>query len=185
MTLLDGRARGIRIPTSNGWLVLLPLTSGGRHGDGSIKYALIDEADYALVKDRKWQAQWNWTNRSFYAKTRSDPPHRRKLILHRVLLGLTKREQHADHRNHITLDNRRSNLRVATVSQSGCNRRVRRDNQSGFRGVNSERGKWRARITSDGKLRTIGYFPTPEAAAAAYDSAAIELHGEFARTNTL
>lgn len=49
-------------------------------------------------------------------------------------------------------------------------------NKSGFRGVSlyKRTGKWRATISIDHRQRTIGYYDTPEAAAAAYQSAADE-----------
>jgi hypothetical protein len=104
--------------------------------------------------------------------------------MHRLLLSSKKGEQ-VDHRNHDTLDNRRSNLRTATASQNSTNRRRRSDNTSGTRGVRfyAPNGKWLARIGVNGKRKHLGYFPTQEAAYAAYVDAAIEEHGEFMGTD--
>ncbi len=38
-------------------------------------------------------------------------------------------------------------------------------------------------IKCEGSRKTVGYFLNEKDAAAAYDKAAIELHGEFARLN--
>lgn len=54
----------------------------------------------------------------------------------------------------------------------------------GFKGVDFHKNtkKYRARITVHRKSHCLGYFYTPEEAAAAYAKASLELHGEFGRT---
>jgi len=82
-----------------------------------------------------------------------------------------------DHRNRDRADNSWANLRLATDKQNTFNRGPDKRNQSGFKGVcRSMSGKWRATINN----RHLGVFSTPEEAFAAYEKAAIELHGEYA-----
>ncbi len=85
-----------------------------------------------------------------------------------------------DHRNHDTLDNRRQNLRPATMEQNNQNRRIQKAKQVHFKGVVASQNKWRARIRANGKIFNLGTFPTPEDAHMAYVTAAQRLHGEFA-----
>lgn len=86
-----------------------------------------------------------------------------------------------DHINGNPSDNRWANLRAASHLQNMQNAKRRRDNKSGFRGVNQNRSRWEARITANGKTQHLGTFDTPEEAHAAYAKASAELHGEFGR----
>lgn len=56
---------------------------------------------------------------------------------------------------------------------------VRADNTSGFKGVSfrKDTGKWSAYISIAGERRNLGSFITPEAAAIAYDTAALAAWG--------
>lgn len=141
--------------------------------------ALVDDADYpAVMAEGKWFALSNGA-KTFYA-ARNAPPtkpngKRRTLTLHHFLTGW----DYVDHVNGDGLDNRRSNLRWATHAQNMANQDRRSTNQSGFKGVHPKKRRWAARIQN----RYLGTYATPEDAAHAYDEAAIETWGEFARLN--
>jgi hypothetical protein len=80
-----------------------------------------------------------------------------------------------DHADRNKLNNRWTNLREATPSQSIHNRLIRNN------GVRKRYNKWDARIYYDGVSRYLGTYTTAEEAAAAYENAARKLHGEFYR----
>lgn len=105
-------------------------------------------------------------------------------LLHRFLMD-AEPGTFIDHQDHRTLDDRKAGLRKATRAQNAQNARTRKDNKTGLKGVTPDtRFKtFRARIWIGGKRVHLGVFPTPELAAAAYDNAARQHHGEFAFTN--
>jgi hypothetical protein len=90
-----------------------------------------------------------------------------------------------DHRNSNGLDNRQSNLRIASRMQNGWNRKRQRNNVSGYIGVcwRSSRNCWIAQIDANYRRIRVGSFKNAKEAASAYDRAAILYHGEFARLN--
>lgn len=107
------------------------------------------------------------------------------LYLARVIMQAPKGIE-VDHRNNDVLDNRRENLRFATRSQNNRNRRVNRNNKSGYKGVSVDKrcpDRWQAAIYVAPKQIRLGSFSTPEAAALAYNRAALKYYGEFARLN--
>lgn len=90
-----------------------------------------------------------------------------------------------DHKNQDRTDNRINNLREASNAQNASNRTVLSNNTSGFKGVtwDRNRNKWRAKLIWNNKTISLGNHTCPIEAARAYDSKALELHGEFAVTN--
>src|SRR5713101_347331 len=93
-----------------------------------------------------------------------------------------------DHIDGDPTNNRLDNLRLATHLENDRNRRkvVKRNTTSKYKGViASKNGKvWRALIKpARNEALAIGNYATEEDAALAYDLAAIELFGEFARLN--
>lgn len=87
-----------------------------------------------------------------------------------------------DHVNGDTLDNRIVNLRLATKTQNQGNRKISHNCKSGLKGVewHPQSGKWRARMTRDGKSRHIGLYARKEDAHAAYVREAERFFGDFA-----
>lgn len=91
--------------------------------------------------------------------------------------------ENMDHINTIRSDNRIANLREATNSQNNFNSAMKPNNTTGFKGVSwsKREKKYKAQIASHGVRRVLGTFDDPAKAAEAYKSAALILHGEFAR----
>lgn len=91
-----------------------------------------------------------------------------------------------DHEDGDKTNNAIKNLRLATPSENAANaHKLRRNNTSGFRGVSFYKltGRWTAKINVNRRLRHLGYFDSAEAAARAYDRAAITHFGQFASCN--
>lgn len=141
---------------------------------------LVDDTDYdELMSVGSWMAglcsgKW-YARREFQVGA-----HRFILSMHTYLTGWRL----VDHINSDGLDNRRENLRPASPQQNAQNQRGRRAS-SGYRGVTMHKasGLWRTTIGIQGKTTSLGYFKDPKDGAVAYDDAAREHFGEFARLN--
>lgn len=146
--------------------------------------ALIEDESYELVSQFKWHAAEDL--RTVYAATRVKKDGKRVTVkMHRLIMGNPLGK--VDHINGNGLDNRISNLRVATDSQNACNRRTPTHNKSGFKGVwwHKRYQHWQASISVNGKRKHLGVFDTKEDAARAYNEAAKQHHGEFACLNVV
>lgn len=154
--------------------------------------AFVDDEDSDLAKI-KWNAYFNprYADGGRFIARRSitlAPGEQTVEYLHRVVLARKLNRpllptELVDHIYGDTLDNRRSQIRLATHSQNAINRYMRSDNTSGFKGVSwdKKQNKWRAQIMKFGKRHTLGRRDTAEEAYSLYCDAAIELYGEFAR----
>jgi len=153
--------------------VSVPLTPGG--------VALIDAEDAERILPHQWRLHPD--GYAVRPRRAEDGPGPAQIYMHRVIMdaptGVPVRR-----RNEARLDNRRANLFLATESQSWADARLRGDNTSGYRGVTwAKRGRWQAQIQVAGKRHFLGYFTSKEGAARAYDAAAREALGDFARLN--
>lgn len=160
--------------------------------DGEVAYvqltrgyeAIIDAADADLVSMWNWSVMRTGVDLKYAKRNRlvGDGDGPKAILLHRVIcnppLGFG-----VDHINGNGLDNRRSNLRVASQAQNCRNTRLRARNTSGYKGVFWDKftSRWMAAIGCNGKFHNLGRFKTREEAAAAYAAAATDLFGKFAR----
>lgn len=108
--------------------------------------------------------------KSYYA-------HRLVFLMHKGYLPKT-----IDHINGDPADNHIENLRAASTQQNQHNRRMSKNNTSGYKGVswNNSLKKWYAYIHLESKRIHLGTFNTAEEADAVVRKAREELHGTFA-----
>lgn len=136
----------------------------------------IDNEDYETVKDYCWRV-----NKHGYVVVNKRDGSNKIINLHRLVMGLNDEDILVDHKNWDKLDNRKSNLRIATKSQNNINIKRKSNNTSGYTGVhyNKKIGKYTARISKNGKRLFLGNFNTLEDAIKVRHKAEINLHGEW------
>lgn len=152
----------------------IPLTQG--------KVALVDDADYERVLQFKWCAMK--ARNGFYAVAHIPKGNNRLMLMHRFILDAPPGVQ-VDHRDRNGLHNTRENMRLATPRQNRANSPKPASQSSPYMGVRWVPSKkmWQAKIRTDMQYEDLGLFDSPEAAAKAYDDAAIEKNGAFAQLN--
>lgn len=150
---------------------------------GDLAFVPLPNGEEAIIDANMAEAAsvWNWhigrTDSGFTIRRSLNPGYQTLADL----ISPPPAGMQNDHRNRNPLDNRRLNLRHCTNQQNSQNRM--RSNVTGYKGVGRHGRGWRARITTTAKRVSLGCFDTPEAAARAYDKAAVEHFGEFACLN--
>ena len=149
--------------------------------------ALIDREDAEIVLRYKWYAMKARDKANWYACTnvRDESGKVRTLRMHNLII-IHRDHLVVDHENGDSLDNRLDNLRLATRTQNMMNRRKIKLGSSRFKGVcRWPNGKFKAAIGFARKRNYLGTFDTEEEAAMAYNMAATQMFGVFARLNIL
>lgn len=157
---------------------LIPLSKG--------YFTYVDDNQYDYLMQWKWCAHNNGKNQVYATTNIVDENGNKKTVrMHRILLGLNSRKEHADHINGNTLLNTMSNLRKSTVAQNGWNKGKQKNNTSGYKGVFwlKQNNAWKACIRANKKIINIGLFKTKEEAAVCYNIYARKYHGNFCKLN--
>lgn len=146
-------------------------------------FAIVDSDMYEELNKRSWRLTKNgYVVTSVYdpATQKTDP-----VALHCFVNG-TPKGSDTDHANGYKIDNRRRNLRDSTRSQNNANAGCRGKKATPFKGVfwHKRAARWMAAIGQNGKLVYLGLFDDDRTAAAAYNAAAVERFGPFAKLNT-
>lgn len=143
-----------------------------------------------LVDDElfDWLNQWRWLFRprsdgkgGYAVRYEKQNGRDVKFRMHRIIMDAQPHEQ-VDHRNQESLDNQRHNLRMCSTAQNTYNQGSR-GGTSIYKGVYRKHASWYAEINAYGKKQRLGRFSSEIDAARAYDDAARELHGSYARLN--
>lgn len=143
----------------------------------------FDLEDYEKIKDYCWHKNHNGyltyikNNGHYYDKN---------LNLSRIIMDCPD-DLVVDHINHNTLDNRKSNLRLATVSQNGMNHKICSENKSGYSGVwlDTKNNRWCASIMCNQKNVWLGSFKNINDAVSARFLAEEQYFGEFSYKNSM
>jgi hypothetical protein len=142
---------------------------------------LLDKEDYSKICNLTWirdLARGYIYARKTHSKT--------AIYMHHLIIEAPN--GCIDHINLDKSDNRKDNLRICTIQQNSFNRGKHKGKRlSIYKGVtqNAKRNKYIAQIRKEGKIYRLGYFETEEEAAFAYNKAAIEMFGEFAKLNDI
>ena len=155
-------------------LVVIPLSQS--------RMTVIDKCDYEKVSQYKWFAKNCGYGRYRYAFTNIKRPNGKwySLSLARFLMDATDPNVYVDHRDSVTLNNTRENLRFATPAQNMQNRKTG-NNSSGYRGVswNVRDKMWFSILIVNGKKIYIGCGKDPKVLSEKYKAMAKQLQGEF------
>lgn len=122
--------------------------------------AMVDVADAGLVLRYKWFAQH--TAEGTYYAIGYEEGNKKRVQLHRLLLGVTDPKIEVDHISGDRMNNCRSNIRLASSKLNQNNRKLNSNNSTGFNGICDEVKDSRYRVSwmEGGKLKkkSFGYF---------------------------
>lgn len=135
----------------------------------------FDLDDYDKIKDYYWYE--NIDKNGYHSLRAYDPESKKKIIMEWIICG-----KYFDHANLNPLDNRKSNLRPATATESAQNRHKQNNNTSGIIGVYLRKRdcRWCAQINVNKERKFLGSFDTKKDAIITRLKAEKEYFKEFA-----
>ena len=124
--------------------------------------------------DRVSKYRWGLTPNGYIFNRRTTKQHQ----LGRFILDINDSNMVCDHVNRNKLDNRKQNLRIATIRLNRFNTCISIHNKSGKTGVCWAKGKWEAYIYNIKRYR-LGRFTDKEEAIRVRREAELKLYGEY------
>lgn len=139
---------------------------------------IFDNDDYKVACKFKWHVREKGNHkRPYIAGTNMQASV--------FVFGSGKEGYVIDHINGDTFDNRKKNLRLATYSENGQNRKKKLNTSSRFIGVTFDRDKklYVGKLAKTGKTVWKKYFHSEVEAARAYNIEARKIYGDNAAQN--
>lgn len=159
-----------------------------RTSEGKFSKERLEDRFFEKVAIASIDECWEWTGSKVNNTYGHIKVSGKMVMAHRVsyeiAYGVIPSGLQIDHICHNKSCVNPSHLRLATMAQNARNKPLRLDNKTGFKGVSfvQRLNKWKAQIRVNRRDLYLGLFETIEAAHAAYCSAALIWHGEFANT---
>jgi len=149
-------------------------------------FIIVDEDDFYKIINYKWSVYKTKDYGSTYYARTYIKELKKNVLLHRFIMNCDDEEKRIiDHINNNGLDCRKLNLRFSNHTLNNMNRRIQRNNKSGYRGVcwNATNKKWSSQIQYKRKQIFIGNFDDKRDAAIAYNKMSKKLFKEHAYLN--
>ena len=153
--------------------------------DYVILYTYKNEPFFVDLEDfgRVYKYCWRKNDNGYLCTTIK----KKTVYLHRMVMN-AKSGVDVDHKrgSNTKHDNRKNNLRLATVSQNQMNKEKQINNTSGYVGVswNKKTQKWRARIHIDKREIGLGEYLNIQDAISARRNAEEQYFGEYGYNNS-
>lgn len=147
-------------------------------------FVSVDDKDFKTINAEKWHGDRQVNGKIYAMRTVCANGKRTLLRMHTAIMGRVAGKE-IDHRDGDGLNNQRHNLRHCTKTENARNRTKQSNNKSGYKGVSWRKkdNRWLAQIKHGRKRKHLGHFTCLVKAAKAYDKAAREMYGEFAKLN--
>lgn len=145
----------------------------------------IEDLEKVLNYKYKWCAGWAKHTKTYYAMatiylgTINNKPKYTTIHLNSFIMSCPEGME-VDHIDHDTLNNRKENLRVTTVTNNHTHRtKANKNNSTGYRNVSFFDGKYIVQMQINGVNKKLGTFDTAEDANQFAAQKRKEIYGEF------
>jgi hypothetical protein len=152
---------------------------------------LVDKEDIEKVRGYKytWTAAYHKSIDGYYIKATEyiglvdGRPKYKPVLLHRFIMNAQDNE-HIDHKDNNTLDNRKANLRRTINEDNNKNRKARNtNNKTGYRNVCYTNGRYIVQLQINGKNKALGSFDDVDEAGRFAEEMRKKYYGDFAGRN--